>query len=84
MSLPSISAPTGAIYGPTLGISRNMEWNIDPQTGAINPLAAGAPGTGGGNLNGTQATTILYYQAGTNATRWQMARHNKGNYCGIV
>ena len=75
---------SGAIFGPTLGISRNLNWDIDAQ-GQITPLMAG-PGTGGGDLNGTQATSIIFYQAGTNATRWQMPRKfpNAGNWCGIV
>jgi hypothetical protein len=75
---------SGAIFGPTLGISRNMQANIGPQ-GEPAPLITG-PNQGGGDLNGTQATTILIYQAGTNATRWQMPRKfaNAGNWCGIV
>jgi hypothetical protein len=71
---------SGAIFGPTVGIARNL---------SVEPVApADAPGAiqGGGNLNGTQATSILVYQAGTNATRWQMPRKfpNSGNWCGIV
>jgi hypothetical protein len=72
---------SGAIFGPTLGIARNMQ--ADLMLGGA-PFAA--PGQGGGNLNGTQATSILVYQAGTDATRWQMPRKfpNSGNWCGIV
>jgi hypothetical protein len=82
MNIPNQS---GAVFGPTAGIARNMQWNIGPQ-GQIEPLASGAPGTGGGDLNGTASTSILMYQAGTNATRWQMPRKamNPGNYCGVV
>ena len=79
---------SGAIFGPTLGISRNLNWDIGPQGQllGVDATIAGAPGTGGGDLNGTQATSIIYYQAGTNATRWQMPRKfsNSGNWCGIV
>ena len=71
---------SGAIFGPTLGIARNLS--------VEQVVLRDAPGTtqGGGNLNGTQATSILIYQAGTNATRWQQPRKfaNPGNWCGIV
>ena len=74
--------PTGAIFGPTQGIARNMEANL---ADAPLPQAAG-PGQGGGDLNGTASTSILHYQSGTNATRWQQPRKfcNPGNWCGIV
>lgn len=79
---------SGASFGATAGISRNMQWDIGPQGQllGVGATIAGAPGTGGGDLNGTAATTILMYQAGTNATRWQMPRKapNPGNYCGVV
>jgi hypothetical protein len=77
--------PTGAIFGPTLGISRNMEANIDAQGLAV-PLEVGPSTQGGGDLNGTASTSILHYQSGTNATRWQQPRKfcNPGNWCGIV
>lgn len=74
--LPNAS---GAIFGPTLGIARNMQ--------ALTPtLDMAGPGQGGGDLNGTASTSILIYQAGTNATRWQTPRKapNPGNYCGVV
>ena len=79
----TIASPSGAIFGPTLGIARNMQADIDAN-GRSTPFAA--PGQGGGNLNGTQATSIMIYQAGTNATRWQMPRKfsNSGNWCGII
>jgi hypothetical protein len=74
--------PTGAVFGPTPGISRNMEANLPD---APFPQLAGA-NQGGGDLNGTASTSILHYQSGTNATRWQMPRKfcNAGNWCGIV
>jgi hypothetical protein len=74
--------PTGAVFGPTQGIARNMEANLPD---APLPQLAGA-NQGGGDLNGTQATSILHHQAGTNATRWQMPRlfAHPGNWCGIV
>ena len=80
----TIASPSGAVFGPTLGVSRNMQGNLDA-FGAAVPLEAGAL-QGGGNLNGTQATSIMIYQAGTNATRWQMPRKfsNSGNWCGII
>jgi hypothetical protein len=74
---------SGAVFGPTLGIARNMQGDIDVN-GRSTTFAG--PGQGGGDLNGTQATSILMLQAGTNATRWQMPRKftNPGNWCGIV
>ena len=74
---------SGAVYGATPGIARNMQTGIDAN-GRAAPFAG--PGQGGGNLNGTQATSILIAQSGTDATRWQMPRkfHNSGNWCGIV
>lgn len=78
---------SGAVFGPTPGIARNMQWDIGPQGQPLgaSPLIAG-PGLGGGDLNGTASTSILMYQAGTNATRWQMPRKfcNSGNWCGVV
>ena len=73
---------SGAIFGPTLGISRNMQANLE--TAPV--LFDTAVTQGGGDLNGTQATSIIFYQAGTNATRWQMPRKfcNSGNFCGVV
>ena len=82
---------SGAIFGPTLGIARNLSVEpVAPSGDASNTRIStrDAPGAtqGGGNLNGTQATSILIYQAGTNATRWQQPRKfaNAGNWCGIV
>lgn len=61
------------IAATTAGIARNMQ----------NPLFA--PMTrGGGDLNGSANVAHLMYQAGTNATRWQMPRTVAGNCCGIV
>jgi hypothetical protein len=74
---------SGATFGPTLGVSRNLNWDIGPQGQlvAAQPLAQG-----GGDLNGSANVAHLMYQAGTNATRWQMPRKfcNSGNWCGIV
>ena len=70
---------SGAIYGPTAGISRNMQ-------GATSPVPTDTPGQqqGGGNLNGTQATSILFSHAGTAAQRIAVPRTVAGNYCGVV
>jgi hypothetical protein len=69
---------SGAVFGPTPGISRNMQGGDTAQLAAVS--------LGGGNLNGSANTAHLMYQAGTNATRWQMPRKfaNPGNWCGIV
>jgi hypothetical protein len=76
ITLQPIPNQSGAIYGPTLGISRNMSLGpgIENQT------------TGGGNLNGSANTALLLGQAGTAAQRIAVARRppNSGNYCGIV
>lgn len=82
MSLPSISAPTGAIYGPTLGVSRNMEWNIGPQ-GQLDPGAVPLA-SGGGNLNGSANTANLLGQAGTSGRKIAVPRQSTGNYTGVV
>jgi hypothetical protein len=70
---------SGAVYGATAGISRNM--NPDPLT-----LPPGPQNQGGGNLNGTQATSILFSHAGTTAQQIALPRRpmNSGNYCGVV
>jgi hypothetical protein len=73
---------SGAIFGPTVGIARNMQ--ADPQAA---PMSGDVSNTqGGGDLNGTQSTSILHHQAGTNATHWQIPRlfAHPGNWCGIV
>lgn len=73
MSLPtSPPDPTAAVYGPTPGISRNM---TQPE-----PF-------GGGDVNGTGATTILHGQAGTAASRvatQRVPRTISPNYCGVI
>jgi hypothetical protein len=75
---------SGALFGPTPGIARNMQADLDLFGASLRD----APGAiqGGGNLNGTQATSILIAQSGTDATRWQMPRKfaNPGNWCGII
>ena len=77
MSLPSTINPTGAVFGATPGIARNL-----------NPLdlPPGPQNQGGGDLNGTQATSILFSHAGTAAQRVALPRRpmNSGNYCGVV
>ena len=73
--------PTGAVYGPTLGIARNMEWNVGPQ----GQLSGAAPlASGGGNLNGSANTANLLGHAGTAAQRIAVPRTNAGNYTGVV
>lgn len=77
---PVVLCPTAAVYGSTLGIDRN--------------LTAGDPGglayvaeTGGGDQNGTGATSILHGQAGTAASRVatpRVPRNMSPNYCGII
>ena len=70
----------------TAGISRNMQCGVDARGLSVTPLAAG-PNQGGGDLNGTAATSILAGKSGTNATRWQTIRTPRsgaGNYCGVV
>lgn len=87
-----IANQSGAIYGPTAGIARNLQTNINAfgaSTASATSGGAGQPfaatGQGGGDLNGTQAL-ILHGQSGTDATRWQMPRKfsNPGNWCGII
>ena len=78
---------SGAIYGPTAGISRNMQIDIEPPVEAVllglglNPYAQG-----GGNLNGSQNTAHLMGQAGTAGQRISVPRlpMNSGNFCGVV
>lgn len=57
--MTAIDYPTGAIFGPTLGIARDMQ---------AEPLTRAAPGQefslGGGDLNGT-AATLFFGHAGT-------------------
>ena len=79
-----IANQSGAVYGPTLGICRNMQEGIDAQGYAV-PFST-AESLGGGDLNGTASTSIIFHQAGTNATRLQMPRifASPGNWCGIV
>jgi hypothetical protein len=78
---------SGAIFGPTPGIARNLQRGIG-QFGAPDPQASVAPlASGGGNLNGSSATSILFGKAGTNGSRWQLIRAPRsgaGNYCGTV
>ena len=68
------------VAATTLGISRNMQADL------IVPLDAPGLQQGGGNLNGTQATSILHGQSGTAAQRIALPRKppNAGNYCGVV
>lgn len=83
---------SGAIYGPTLGIARNLSVETvaphSPSNDGRLSTPYDAPGAiqGGGNLNGTQATSILFSHAGTAAERIANPRKpsNPGNWCGIV
>lgn len=67
----------------TVGICRNMQEGIDAEGYSVR---AAPTLQGGGDLNGTSATTLLFHQAGTNATQFQMPRifAHPGNWCGIV
>ena len=74
---PNVS---GAIFGPTLGISRNMQPAAVPGVlGAPDPYAQG-----GGDLNGSANTANLLGHAGTAAQRIAVPRSNLGNYTGII
>ena len=74
---------SGAIFGPTLGISRRMANDVDDR-GASLGVDVTPYATGGGNLNGS-AAPVFFGQAGTNATRWQMGRaRGSTNYTGTV
>ena len=77
---------SGAVFGATPGVTRNMQTGLDAFGASPADLPPGPPNQGGGNLNGTQATSILIAQSGTDATRWQMPRKfaNPGNWCGII
>jgi hypothetical protein len=83
MSLPSQGAPTGAIYGATYGLVRNLNWDINPQNGALQP-GVEPMATGGGNLNGSANTANLLGHAGTAAQRIAVPRSSAGNYCGVI
>ena len=79
--------PTGAIFGPTAGISRNMQIDIEPAVEAILlGLGVDAYAQGGGNLNGSANTANLLGHAGTAAQRIAVPRRppNSGNYCGVI
>jgi hypothetical protein len=74
---------SGAVYGPTLGISRRMAIDVDALGRSLGRDAS-TYATGGGNLNGS-AAPVFFGQAGTNATRWQMGRaRGSTNYTGTV
>lgn len=72
---------SGAVFGPTLGVSRNLQWDIGPQGQlvAAQPLASG-----GGDLNGSANTANLLGHAGTGAQRIAVPRQGTGNYTGII
>lgn len=67
------------VAATTAGIARNM--NLAPQE-----APPGEPNSGGGDQNGTAATSILFHQAGTGIGRLAVARlpQGSGNYTGIV
>jgi hypothetical protein len=78
MTIPNQS---GAIFGPTPGIARQMETPPPIEKAGATPFAQG-----GGNLNGSANTALLLGQAGTAGVRVAVARlpPGSGNYCGIV
>lgn len=80
LAMTLLANQSGAIYGPTLGIARNLSVET------VAPRDAPGAIQGGGNLNGTQATSILFSHAGTAAERIANPRKpsNPGNWCGIV
>lgn len=76
---------SGAVYGPTAGISRNMQIDIEPPVQAVLlGLGLDAYAQGGGNLNGSQNTALLLGQAGTAGVRIAVPRQGIGNYTGII
>jgi hypothetical protein len=64
------------VAATTAGIARKLDLIAEPR--------AMPGGQGGGNLNGTAATSILYVHAGTSAQRIAVPRQSAGNYCGVV
>lgn len=74
-----LSAPSGAIFGATAGIARKLD-------AIVTGLPKDTPGAiqGGGDLNGTQATSIMFSHAGTAAERISVPRAAASNFCGIV
>jgi hypothetical protein len=69
----------------TAGISRNMQRNLPAVIAQLGPDPQAAQG--GGDLNGSSATSILFGKSGTNGQRWQLIRTPRagsGNYCGTV
>lgn len=67
---------------------RQVAQTADP-TARVLTLAAGPPAPqnqGGGDMNGTRATSILHSQSGTAADRIGVPRlfHNSGNWCGTI
>jgi hypothetical protein len=70
---------SGAIFGPTLGIARNLAAEPPVEPAAATPFAQG-----GGNLNGSANTALLLGHAGTAAQRIAVPRNNAGNFCGVV
>jgi hypothetical protein len=82
-SITPLAAPnqSGALFGVTAGIARDME-----ATPPVEPADATPYAQGGGNLNGSANTAHLMGQAGTAAQRIAVARRppNSGNYCGVV
>jgi hypothetical protein len=76
---------SGAVFGPTLGISRRMSIDVDALGRSLGRDAS-TYAAGGGNLNGSQATP-LFSKSGTNGQRWQLLRTPRagsGNYCGTI
>lgn len=66
----------------TQGIARNMQRTLPVPLGpGLEPFAQG-----GGDQNGTSATSILFRNAGCNTGKGSLARLApcSGNFCGIV
>lgn len=62
---PFVPNQSGAVFGPTAGIARDMQ--------AVSPRA-------GGDLNGTASTVILFSHAGTPATQNGVPRQGNPNF----
>ena len=80
-----------AILGASIetpGIARRLNaleiQKVIPGELAAASIAAPATTQGGGNLNGSANTALLYGQAGTNGQRIATPRAAGGNYCGVV
>ena len=68
------------VAATTAGIARNM------QAPGVIGLGVTVTPTGGGDMNGSAATSILLHQAGTAGAQVSVPRRppNSNNYCGVV